>query len=32
MKYFIDMKYVDIIKMNLFIYNNFKNKLNIIKK
>ena len=32
MKYLINIKYIDIIKINLFIYDNFENKFNIIKK
>ena len=32
MKYFINIKRVNIIKMNLFIYNNFENRFNIVKK
>ena len=32
MKYFINIKRVNIIKINKFIYDNFENKFNIIKK
>ena len=32
MKYFINIKCVNIIKMKLFIYNNFENEFNIVKK